>query len=206
MKGLLHSKRFKRNLKRWICMYVGVLILFTSVVTYSKYISSFTVNTSATIPKFNVNINEKKVAVPNYNTDSAGNYYPTSVIPYQFQINTNIDVKTLLVLTVNAEEDFSIMTIKDISGNELFPRSEKAIDCKEPSDTCYIINNYTINRVGKSININKIIQSENDNISETFEVGLKYNYESNTYYQFNRDYLNNMKIVNIDYSAKQLLN
>ena len=39
MKGLLHSKRFKENLYRWLFMYVGVIALLTTVITYSKYVT-----------------------------------------------------------------------------------------------------------------------------------------------------------------------
>ena len=40
MKGLLHSKLFRKNLFTWLFMYIIVIGLFTTVVTYSKYISS----------------------------------------------------------------------------------------------------------------------------------------------------------------------
>ena len=41
MKGLLHSETFRKNLSRWIFLYVAVICLLTSVITYSRFISSF---------------------------------------------------------------------------------------------------------------------------------------------------------------------
>ncbi len=40
MIGLLHSETFRKNLSKWIFMYVAVLCLLSSVITYSKYISN----------------------------------------------------------------------------------------------------------------------------------------------------------------------
>lgn len=52
MKGLLHSKRFKTNLRKWLFMYVGVMVLLTSVITYSKYITSLQYDDKARTSKF----------------------------------------------------------------------------------------------------------------------------------------------------------
>ena len=56
MKGLLQSKIFRKNLKKWLCMYVGALLLLTTVVTYSKYISKYNVDDDARITKFDVTV------------------------------------------------------------------------------------------------------------------------------------------------------
>ena len=39
MKELLHSKVFKQKLRKWLMMYCGVMFVFTTVVTYSRYIT-----------------------------------------------------------------------------------------------------------------------------------------------------------------------
>ena len=96
MKGLLHSKRFKENLYRWLFMYVGVIALLTTVITYSKYVTQLIPTEEKARPaKFDVEI---------ANTDSAGNdctkvesvttgiYRPTSEIKYYFKIKADLEV------------------------------------------------------------------------------------------------------------------
>lgn len=40
MKKLLQNKKFRTNLYKWFSMYICVMAIFTTVVTYSKYISN----------------------------------------------------------------------------------------------------------------------------------------------------------------------
>jgi len=56
MNRLLHSRVFKKNLAKWIFMYIVTLAFFTSVVTYSKYFSSLASNDNARPAKFNIKI------------------------------------------------------------------------------------------------------------------------------------------------------
>ena len=56
MKGLLQSKKFKDNLKKWLLVYIGVMLLLTTVITYSKYISKFLNDEEARPARFNVYI------------------------------------------------------------------------------------------------------------------------------------------------------
>lgn len=54
MKGLLQSKIFKENLRKWLFMYVGTIALLTTVITYSKYVSSLGDNDQARGSKFDI--------------------------------------------------------------------------------------------------------------------------------------------------------
>ena len=61
MKGLLRSKRFRHNLYKWVTMYVGVMLLFTVVVTYSRYMSSLEGSDQAKVARFEVGIRHKGI-------------------------------------------------------------------------------------------------------------------------------------------------
>ena len=64
MKGLLQSKRFKKNLGKWVFMYVICMGIFTTVITYSKYISNMLDDDdSARVSKFNVGLKYCKDAL-----------------------------------------------------------------------------------------------------------------------------------------------
>lgn len=54
MKGLLHSKIFKENLKKWLFMYAGVMLLLTTVITYSKYMTSIQGEDETRASKFDI--------------------------------------------------------------------------------------------------------------------------------------------------------
>lgn len=198
MKGLLHSKRFRRNLKRWICMYVGVLVLFTSVVTYSRYVSKFSSSSSAKVSKFNIEIQKGEVKTSS-NSDPI---MPTDEIYYTFKVIREFEVKTLLVLTVNAEPGFLIEKIEEADTNLLIYSSDLSYE-----------NNYKYSKDGyqvqdnnqKIVSITKPITYLEGQIHKTYKVTLKFDYSSvqDTYYKFKDKDLKERPIVNLDYSATQ---
>ena len=89
MKGLLHSKIFKKNLAKWFVMYLGVISLLTTIITYSKYMSELqTMSDSARVAKFNIKV------IPNNSCDLENNnclgiekVRPTSTLSYDFTID-----------------------------------------------------------------------------------------------------------------------
>lgn len=203
MKGLLHSKRFKRNLKRWICMYVGVLVLFTSVVTYSRYVSNLSLNDEAKVTKFNVNIGKGEAS-----TESGKDpFLPTDTIYYTFTVTPNFEVKTLLALTINAEERFIIESIIENPGKgeiEIYNkdiRTQNVGAITVSADTTVDGNNDNTKVV-----ISRTISSAEAKPT-TYKIALKFKYEDikETYYTLD-EYLREKAIVNVDYSARQLLN
>lgn len=201
MKGLLHSKRFRRNLKRWICMYVGVLILFTSVVTYSRYVSNLSLNDEAKVTKFNVNIGKGEAS-----TESGKDpFLPTDTIYYTFTVTPDFEVKTLLALTVNAEDRFTIESIVEETSNlgiyNKDIRNQNAGAITVSADTTVDGNNDNTKVV-----ISRTISSAEAKPT-TYKIALKFKYEDikETYYTLD-EYLREKAIVNVDYSARQLLN
>ncbi len=68
MEWLLHSKLFKENLKKWLFMYIAVMCLVTSVITYSKYMSDFQGSgDNVRSAKFNVKISSLNEGCTNQN-------------------------------------------------------------------------------------------------------------------------------------------
>jgi len=133
MKSLWRSKRFRDNLYKWIFMYVGVMLVFTSVVTYSKYISRFPYEENTRIAKFDLQIDS--ILDTECSSDSSsgkvcdmGNISPLGDIDYYFKVDTHeLEVQSLLVLNflVNKEfqptkismsNDLTVLTADDHSG------------------------------------------------------------------------------------------
>lgn len=123
MKGLLHSKRFKENLYRWLFMYVGVIGLLTTVITYSKYMTQLVPNgDTAKTAIFEADI---KYTDASGNVCAAGTscttgvYRPTSEIKYYFILETNFEVLADIYLTTRIKDDdyskqFKIISIKKV--------------------------------------------------------------------------------------------
>ena len=141
MNMLLHSKTFRKNLFKWSIIYFVVIALFTSVVTYSKYISTKSSLASAKIAKFKIDIVKTKICSSldtsrcNY-YDADGNltneeykFKPYDVLNFYFDVDTTeLEVSTKLVLTIHVdsskvkvikindeeeEEDRSLITVID---------------------------------------------------------------------------------------------
>lgn len=118
MKGLLHSKKFKTNLYKWLFMYVGVMLLFTTVITYSKYISSMDGDDEARPARFIVKV--EPLECTNCNLTA---YRPTSKIEQNFQINLEeLEVTTDLELTITVDNDyFELLSFEPILGKNETP-------------------------------------------------------------------------------------
>lgn len=125
MKGLLHSKKFKANLYKWLFMYVGVMGLFTAVVTYSKYVSSVLSGADDARPaKFNVTIlNEIADLECAKNADNValdecyvGKFSPLTPMMYAFSVDTSeLEVNTDFAVTFTVHEDFKVEKLEDIT-------------------------------------------------------------------------------------------
>jgi len=110
MKGLLHSKRFRKNLCKWFVMYACVMAMFATVVTYSKYISNLmNVDEEARVTKFSVHAQ----TICDANEEEGcniGSYRPTSKIEYVFQIDTTeLEVKADVDILAVVEERFQVL-------------------------------------------------------------------------------------------------
>lgn len=121
MKGLLHSKLFRKNLFKWLVMYMTVIGLFTSVVTYSKYISSMQEVDGAKVAKFDAaitygglcsNVNENEIC-------NNGTFRPTSKMTYYFTVDTtNLEVSTIFITRITVLDVFQNIKIYDVTQTE----------------------------------------------------------------------------------------
>lgn len=124
MKGLLHSKKFRTNLYRWLFMYVGVIGLFTAVVTYSKYISNMYSEDEGRSAKFNVTVKNEIADIECLNSTEnnelkecyTGKYSPLAPMMYAFSVDTSeLEVNTDFALTFTVHEDFKVEKLEDIT-------------------------------------------------------------------------------------------
>ena len=131
MKYLFRSKRFRRNLYQWIVMYVGVMFLFQTVITYSKYISQMGSLDEARVAKFHVDVAYDQCT--NFVTETicdsssscspvsvcnSGYYRPTSEIPYYFSVDTSeLEVKSLFLLNVSVHSDFEVLSFENLTNS-----------------------------------------------------------------------------------------
>lgn len=143
MKGLLHSKRFKKNLGKWLIMYVGAMALLTTVVTYSRYITNLGVNDSSRAAKFDVAIipntdpNGCKTIDKNTNCETE-TLLPNSDLIYEFDVKTELEVKTALAVTISILDpsNFKITKIEDITDkNDIKVISEEDTNVKSITST-----------------------------------------------------------------------
>ena len=122
MKKLLHSKVFRKNLFNWLFMYIAVIGLFTSVVTYSKYISGFNNDDAARVAKFDASItydgicaglNEQEIC-------NIGKFRPKSDLSYYFTVDTKeLEVTTVFVTRITILKQFKNIKIYDITDGEI---------------------------------------------------------------------------------------
>lgn len=117
MRALLQSKRFRSNLCKWLFMYAGVMLLLTTVITYSKYISGLQEKDDARSAKFNVFISE------NCPLDDAGEQILCNTgsslvvneLEYYFTVDTReLEVKTKFILSILIDENFKINKLETV--------------------------------------------------------------------------------------------
>lgn len=214
MKGLLQSKIFRKNLKKWLCMYVGALLLLTTVVTYSKYISKYNVDDDARITKFDVTVknieNENLTCtgeIDKLDCTTKDTYRPTTKIPYEFVVTPNFEVNTLLATTIYVPASFNIETLEEINGKVLYDEKENIKDSsitisklKDKNEKGEEVDTATIITITKKIDTDDII---NSNTPKTYKITIKYNYDEETYLTADKE---NLSVIKIGYSATQIKN
>jgi hypothetical protein len=214
MKGLLQSKIFRKNLKKWLCMYVGALLLLTTVVTYSKYISKFNMDEDARITKFDVTVknieNENLTCtgeIDKLDCTTKDTYRPTTKIPYEFVVTPNFEVNTLLATTIYVPASFNIERLEEIDGDPLYDEKENIKDSsitisklKDKNEKGEEVDTATIITITKKIDTDDII---NSNKPKTYKITIKYNYDEETYLTADKE---NLSVIKIGYSATQIKN
>lgn len=216
MKGLLHSKRFKKNLSKWLFMYVGVMVILTSVITYSRYISSWLQADEARITKFNVKI-DKLICTDYEDEERCSKNRPTASIPYYVKLNTKeLETNALLVLTFDVDSRFEIIKIDEVGETEGTVPTYREIYGKL-EDGSYGLKDtthYTRSNISHKLELKQNFHPQGK--ETTYRVTVQYTasriYDENgnfLYYDFSDDttfqeaIANIGDIVRVDYSAKQ---
>lgn len=173
MNSLLHSKRFKKNLLKWLLMYGSALCMLTIVVTYSKYISTYTSNPdTARVAKFDVKMDYSCAS----DDCKVINSRPVPQLEYYFKIENNSDVPTLIVTNIKVNEDFTFARLEKVQA--------------EDNDIKYSLTNNEIK-----------LETISSNSTNTYKIILNYNkYNDGEYYKSPHDYDTN-KLLTIGYSA-----
>ena len=206
---LLHNKIFKANLIRWFVLYIGVISLFTTVVTYSKYITTLPVEDKARTAKFNVKITNDKICSSLSNICGLDKYKPYDEIDYYFTVDTTeLEVLTDLVLKISVNSEFRIISftyLDDTNYDVVIPKYGDVPDSLSnvtlPDDfTFEYVNNAEDNSENNVITLVGTTGAYKSKI-QSYKLKLKFMkdpYDSS--YSSNHDY---EKIVKIGYSANQ---
>ena len=183
MKYLLYSKSFKNNLAKWLGMYLGIICLFTVVVTYSRYISDLTSNETARVAKFNVNVTYDDVcnSINSNEVCDYGSIRPTGSLVYYFTVDTReLEVDTTFVTNILVHQDFDNYRLYDVSNGE----------------TLYTLNeDYTV-----STNILSIVEDIDGSKGYVRKYKLIIDYKNMNSYNMQYNYDN---VVVVGYSAIQ---
>lgn len=213
MKGLLHSKIFRKNFKKWLCMYVGALLLLTTVITYSKYISKYNVDDEARTTKFDVVVdylqNNECQDNQNCKYECIGevdkrectlttSHRPTTITSYDFSVSYEFEVNTILALTLHPETNFEIIKLVEINNNTETILYEKA-------ETPIVQNGVSIGADGiVTVTSNLNAPVTNKTIPSKYRVEVKYNYNEEEFSKLVGDAENiKLPVFHVDYSAKQ---
>lgn len=168
MKGLLQSKKFKNNLKKWLFMYVGALLLLTTVVTYSKYVTErLSSNDEARVTKFNVKFERTDRDGNICNNESESNdcktsdYLPNEDMKFYFLVDiSEVEVKADLYVTIKINEMFKdlfrIKSIKNLTTNNdtaiINGQSEEIYILVDDNEVTSMVYEVTVNHQKSVIN------------------------------------------------------
>lgn len=195
MKGLLQSKKFKQNLYKWLFMYVGVLLLLATVITYSRYIAGLLGASNEARPsRFHVKVEPIDCNAIDKKCNT-GNYLFDDEITYAFEVDTSeLETNADLVVTVTADKDFEITKIVQ---NDTIVICDNNVE----NNKC---NSNTVSSFVEEASSEEKISSSNVNSETllTYQITVKYKKTEEELIKNNYVYDYN-KIVNIGYSAIQ---
>lgn len=195
MKGLLQSKRFKQNLYKWLFMYVGVLLLLATVITYSRYIAGLLGSTEEARPaRFNVKVEPVDCNAIDKKCNT-GNYLFDDEITYAFEVDpSELEANANLAITITSHDDFEI--IKIVQDNKTICQNvEGSTFCRSNINSSFIDGEIVDEEISSNVNTN-------NHKKLTYQVTVKYKKTEEELIKNNYVYDYN-KIVNIGYSAIQ---
>ncbi len=206
MKGLLQSKKFKKSLGKWLFMYVICMGLFTTVITYSKYISSMLDDDStARVSKFNVALKycaDEKCEKEETTPFDPKKYRPYEELVYYFSVDkSQIEVNAELLLTIRVDTHFKITKVA-LSGEDdkVVPNESEA-----KGNKVFTISN-SISPGNKDIAIYKVSVMYDETVVDKDKQGNIINgivkdESGNPKYIFNEK--QDFNVMTVDYSIEQ---
>lgn len=195
MNWMLHSKLFKKNLVKWLLMYGGVILLFTSVITYSKYVSQMMSSDSARVAKFIIDIEPNNCVSSNDSNCNIGNVRPTK-IDYYFTVDTSeLEVNSDLILNIYLNRKFSFFN----NNAEVLEIDGDSIPLEAKSRTSIGDNSYQIYQYSDKVNVSNLERKK----IKKYKVSVKFNSDNFYTENFND---NIYDIVRVGYSLIQVKN
>ena len=189
MKGLLHSKKFRNNLYKWLIAYVGVMLLLTTVITYSKYISSLEIGDEARATKFKVRIDFTNCSLASGKTCDSGVFLANEALKYSFSVDTSeLEANALLALTITVNKDFEVLSLENKTTNTMI--------CQKGETLC---DGNVISLFGSD---GKIVPASKKDLTN-YEITVKYTGNESTFNYKEQKFTN---IVKVGYSAMQVIN
>lgn len=201
MKGLLQSKRFKQNLYKWLFMYVGVLLLLATVITYSRYIAGLLgSNEDARSARFHVKVEPIDCNAIDKKCNT-GAYLFDDEIHYEFQVDTSeLEANADLVVTITADKDFEIIEIKQ-NNNKIICQNNT--DGQTPCNSNIVSSFVDGKTENEEISSEEISSKVNSQTLLTYQIKVKYKKTEEELIESNKYVYDYDKIVNIGYSAIQ---
>lgn len=210
MSKLLHNRLFRTNLLRWFVLYIGVLFIFTTVVTYSKYITMLPAEDKARPAKFNVSITDDKICSTLSDLCDLASYKPYDEIEYYFTVDTTeVEVLADIVLKITVNQEFRIVNFTYVGDSDFdidFPDIGEVPDhlndivLPDNSELSYVNDDEedsTKNNIITIVGETGAYKSK----KQTYKLRLKFNKDAyDSGYISKHDY---DKIVKVGYSASQ---
>lgn len=122
MNSLLHSRRFKKNLFKWLLMYGISLGMLTMVVTYSRFITTYTSTDVARPAKFALDFAYSRICDGQESGTACdlGSIRPEEYLEYDFNIDaTKGEVDTIVVADIMIDDNFEFVSLLPVSGNNM---------------------------------------------------------------------------------------
>ncbi len=196
--GLLQSKHFRKKIGKWVIMYVVCMMFFTTVVTYSKYVSNLIDSSdTARVSKFKFNL------IYCENSEKCDNkspinrkYRPTKDMEFYFLADArDIEVNANIEYTISVDRHFKVKEVyKD--GTKLdIGTSSKEVKFKDSIQAG--IENYAKYKVVVSYDEKVVDKDSKGNIIN----GIVTNPDGSVKYIFNGT---NYGILNVGYKIDQI--
>ena len=186
-------------------MYIAVMGLLTTVVTYSRYMTTFGGTSTVEVAKFNIDINDDIMCgatAPKYeNYCNYAENRTTDEIEYYYVVDTTgVEVKTKFFMTLYVNDKFELEKLEEIDINAESPEP-KSVTLVDPTKSQNINGtNFKLWTITDN-SINNVIELGKGS-EKVYKATLKYNNKDVDIESFNS---NDEPLVKVDYSAMQVI-